>query len=759
MMKNYAKLLMPVMAFMAINLQAGTVTWRNDTGDGLWTTAANWDTGSIPADGDTVIINNGDSVDTEGLAGPLDGQLPNGSRVYVSGGSTLKGSPIDMGYNGASIYVASDGILQASTLINREGLVSFEDGAQLFASTWQQRGSFGSDYTFKLGTSGFSTLNGGQFQLAGFQDGNLDRNDYVVDMSDYRGGTGVITLVDFSNDLFGMSNTLFQASDLEVVGDLYYTANLQWNDTTEAIELNITSAPALGFLFEDAFAFQRTSPDLEVANGGVFYGSNVGATKETGEPDHVSSGGSSVWYRWTAPYTGNATFDTVGSNFDTLLAVYTGDSVAALNPVGSNDNIDGVTNQQSRVSFTAVAGTVYRIAVDGYNDGGGAASGDVTLNYVLNYADIQLVGNGEMISNGDTTPDPTDHTDFGSANVSSGSEVRTFTIANMGSVDLTLDGSPRVVVSGPHASEFTVTVQPSALIASGGTTTFQVTFDPSLNGTRSATLIIASNDADHSPYEFAVQGCGLAPEINLVGNGLSITNGDDTPDLSDHTDFDNTVANSGSVVRTFTIENTGVLALSLTGDPRVSIEGAHAEDFTVNIQPAASISAASSATFQVTFNPSAGGPRLATLSIASDDVDEPLYDFSIMGYGLSSALDFDDDGMSDLGEYQLSALGFDWQNGGADQEALVSTYFSTAGTNGLFTTSQVQAIHVGTPLLSRNESTGIFMLTMDLKKSINLSDFSDFPATAPAVSVNPQGGIQFEFESSNNAAFFRIEVE
>jgi hypothetical protein len=92
-------------------------------------------------------------------------------------------------------------------------------------------------------------------------------------------------------------------------------------------------------------------------------GSNAGATMEPGEPDHEGlSGGTSVWYVWTAPTTNRVIVSTCGSSFDTLLAVYTGDSVGALTTVASNDD---ACNTQSRVTFAATAGTTYRIAVDG----------------------------------------------------------------------------------------------------------------------------------------------------------------------------------------------------------------------------------------------------------------------------------------------------------------------------------------------------------------------------------------------------------
>jgi hypothetical protein len=110
-------------------------------------------------------------------------------------------------------------------------------------------------------------------------------------------------------------------------------------------------------------------------------GSNVGASKEAGEPNHVGNvGGKSVWWTWIAPANGPVTISTCGSDFDTLLAVYTGSAVNALTPVpgAANDDFCGV---QSQVGFTAVAGTAYQIAVDGYNasTGFGAHSGNITL--------------------------------------------------------------------------------------------------------------------------------------------------------------------------------------------------------------------------------------------------------------------------------------------------------------------------------------------------------------------------------------------
>lgn len=108
---------------------------------------------------------------------------------------------------------------------------------------------------------------------------------------------------------------------------------------------------------------------------GTFTGSNIGATAEPGEPTHATSNGTrnSVWWRYTPSASGQVTIDTFGSNFDTVLAVYTGSAVNALTPVAANDDSGG--GYQSRVQFDAQAGVRYNIAVAGY----GTSTGSIML--------------------------------------------------------------------------------------------------------------------------------------------------------------------------------------------------------------------------------------------------------------------------------------------------------------------------------------------------------------------------------------------
>src|SRR5437899_11688751 len=62
----------------------------------------------------------------------------------------------------------------------------------------------------------------------------------------------------------------------------------------------------------------------------------------------------------------------------TILGVFTGSSVSALTTIAVNDDVGGgpVT---SLVTFNAVSGTAYKIAVDGYN----GATGNINLSVSL----------------------------------------------------------------------------------------------------------------------------------------------------------------------------------------------------------------------------------------------------------------------------------------------------------------------------------------------------------------------------------------
>ena len=147
--------------------------------------------------------------------------------------------------------------------------------------------------------------------------------------------------------------------------------------------LVVIAFSCVALLFAEVIVFSgppSTPSNDHFANAQIISGSsgsrsdvNIGATRETGEPNHVGTrGGASVWYRWQAPFSGPVNFTSFGSSFDTLLAAYTGNSVAALTPVtnGGNDDNTNTDNAEghtltSSITFNAVAGAIYYIAIDG----------------------------------------------------------------------------------------------------------------------------------------------------------------------------------------------------------------------------------------------------------------------------------------------------------------------------------------------------------------------------------------------------------
>ncbi len=118
---------------------------------------------------------------------------------------------------------------------------------------------------------------------------------------------------------------------------------------------------------------------------------------------------------------------------------------------------------------------------------------------------MDVQGNGQSIPAGATTPATANGTDFGT--VMGGDAItRTFTISNAGNLDLLLTGSPAVTLTG--GAPFSITAQPASPVISHSTTTFAITFAPTITGTFTDTVTIPNNDANENPYTFVISGTG-----------------------------------------------------------------------------------------------------------------------------------------------------------------------------------------------------------------------------------------------------------
>jgi trimeric autotransporter adhesin len=126
-----------------------------------------------------------------------------------------------------------------------------------------------------------------------------------------------------------------------------------------------------------------------------------------------------------------------------------------------------------------------------------------------------------------------------------------------------------------------------------------------------------------------------APVLKVVGNGVALFDGDATPSTADATQFGTVQVSAGSRDVTFTIENTGGGNLELTGNPKVALTGAGAADFIVLTAPTSPVPPGGKTSFTIRFDPSIGGPRVATVQIAHSANPGDPFDFAIEGMGLS----------------------------------------------------------------------------------------------------------------------------
>lgn len=144
------------------------------------------------------------------------------------------------------------------------------------------------------------------------------------------------------------------------------------------------------------FGLNATAPNAGIARSGVrrhagltrgYSGSQifntVFARRDPDEPAHCGIvGTASYWFAYQPPADGTAVLDTDGSDFDTVLAVYTFDppliGYAGLIPVACDHN-SGTNGLTSRLEFAASKERTYLIVVDGANGTRGVAH----LNYRL----------------------------------------------------------------------------------------------------------------------------------------------------------------------------------------------------------------------------------------------------------------------------------------------------------------------------------------------------------------------------------------
>ena len=214
-------------------------------------------------------------------------------------------------------------------------------------------------------------------------------------------------------------------------------------------------------------------------------------------------------------------------------------------------------------------------------------------------------------------------TDFGGSNVGSVGTPTTYVLRNNGDVTLPITS---VALSGAHPGDFILdTSGTAATIAPGGTTTFSVTFQPTVEGVRNATITITPDGL--TPFVTGVSGTGTIPRIQIES-----TTGEILLPGNTFIFFGTLQVGGQGVTNTYTIRNTGTGPLSITGGGGT---GNFALDLTA-VPPV--IEPGGEATFTVSWAPTVTGPEFGTFTLTSDAANHPSFTADLVGLGEVSLL-------------------------------------------------------------------------------------------------------------------------
>jgi Ca2+-binding RTX toxin-like protein len=267
----------------------------------------------------------------------------------------------------------------------------------------------------------------------------------------------------------------------------------------------------------------------------------------------------------------------------------------------------------SPVAGTYAGNLVFANSDDNENPYAFAITGTITA------PEIQVTGNTQNISSGDSTPSSNDHTDFGSV-LRGGSISRTFTVHNTGTA--TLNTSNLAAPGG-------FTIDPNdplaASIPAGGSETFTVILNSTFTGTYTGNISFTNDDTDEASFTFAITGTITAPVIQVTGNTRTITSGDSTPSSLDHTAF-GSVSQGGSIARTFTVRNTGDATLSVS---TLTLPSGFTLD--PNDPLATDIAGGGSDTFTVRLNTATAGTFAGDIRLSTNDTENTPFVFAISG--------------------------------------------------------------------------------------------------------------------------------
>ena len=203
--------------------------------------------------------------------------------------------------------------------------------------------------------------------------------------------------------------------------------------------------------------------------------------------------------------------------------------------------------------------------------------------------------------------------DFGTVNVGA-SDVLTVSVTNNTATPITFTG---LAASGDYSAAHGTCPAAGSSLAAGVTCALQVTFTPTVAGTRAGTLSLSS-DATTLPLTVALTGNAIVAKLQITPAALAF----------------GSVAVGVPASLSVALLNTG--SAPVTGIT-ATVSGANISDFVISANCGnTALAAGQGCQIAVTFTPSAVGARRATLTIASSDPSSPAV-VVLTGSGASPA--------------------------------------------------------------------------------------------------------------------------
>ncbi|MFN8456014.1 MAG: choice-of-anchor D domain-containing protein [Anaerolineae bacterium] len=552
-------------AYIAGTAAISGSTFMNNTaydgGGGLYLGGANNWISNTSFSGNTA-YNHGGGLRVTGASSTLEGVTFSNNQIYngFGGGGAWA--------SGAVAYVSNSQVISNTSRSNAGGLF-FGDNVSITSTTFLSNTAIGT------GAPG-----GGLYV-----DGTTQANSLTLinNSSGRRGGGATFSGPTYLSGSSFISNTATGSGKDDGGGGAYFINPTTYVTSTTFINNSATNKGGGAFFYDNTSSVNNTfSYNTATQGAGAWFDFPVSITNTLFTYNRATSNG------------GGAYFDGYGSSEMTVV-----NSLFAANVAGSNGAALYANNPKplSLNHITIVSPTVASNQAIYIANGTATITNTIIASHTVG---IQRAG-GTVSEDYNLFSDVA--TPYGGAIVSGGNSI-TGTAAFFNMTAYTLTASSAAIDAGVNlgiTSDYFGNARPQGL----------------------------APDMGYTESSFTVQ------EMAVLGNGLEIADSDASPSLTDGTDF-GSVALGGAITRTFTISNSGIGNLSLTGSPLVTITGLAAADFSLVVSPTTPVAGNSATPFQVRFNPSLIGTRAATITIANTDRDENLYDFAIQGTGSNS---------------------------------------------------------------------------------------------------------------------------